>query len=160
MSLYTHDITAVAVQVITSVGFVVEIDGDDKEKVMYKRNSALWNKKVDMKGQLHRGRNPDKSGEITLKLLKTNTVNDFLNGLILLDKFGGFFGLDVFLRAGADLFTIRILDRLTGKEKCIGRNCFIEEQPEITEEAEISSLSWKICAPELIIPTIGGLFTP
>lgn len=150
--LFDHDITEVSVLIIPTTGTPIDIQGGEKEKVKYKRNSPYWNKKTDTSGNMGRGKNPDNSGEFIISLLKSNPQCAALFALIQLGE------SPASRKLLMDTFTVTVTDRMTGVIRAFGRNCFIEEEPEGTEETEVSQLDYKICTPEIKIAQMGGLF--
>lgn len=154
MSLYTHDITQVGVQIIPITGTAWEIDGDEKEKISYKKRTPHFEVKDDVSGGLHRFRKASKSGEGTITLPQTNPQNALMQALLLLSQNPSMVKLNL------DLFTVRVFDRLTNLPKCVMRNTFIVEEPEETVEEDIPSTKWKIVCAQIQILRPGSLVLP
>jgi len=152
--LYDYDITQVSVLITTALGVTIDVTGGEKEKVKYKRAEEIWKTKMDVSGAMARGWNPNQSGEASIFLLAENPMNEKIQGLYEA-------GQDVSLRKILmDTFTICVIDRLAGKPKMLGRNAFIQEMPEGTEEIEPTQNEWKILIPKINIFKLGGLFRP
>lgn len=152
--LYDHDVTQVSVLLTTALGVSIDVTGGEKEKVKYKRSEELWKTKMDVSGAMARGYNPNKSGEASIFLLADNPQNILVQGLYEA-------GQDPNLRKTLlDTFSMTVIDRQSGKLRMFGKNCFISELPEGTEEIEPTQLEWKIMIPEIKIYHLGGLFRP
>ena len=150
--LYDYDITQVSVLITTAWGLVLDVTGGEKEKIKYKRAEEIWKTKMDVSGAMARGFNPNQSGQASLFLLSENPMNAEIQALYEIGQ------SSEMRKVTTDVFMISVRDRISGKPKMIGRNAFIQEMPEGSEEIEPTQNEWKILIPKINIFKLGGLF--
>lgn len=107
--------------------------------VKIKRNKAIFDEKVGMQGDVTRIRNTDKTGLITLELLKSAPTNQALSALALVDE-----------NTGDGIFPI-LIKSPNNLTIAAAEHAYIKEWPEIDFADTETSVQWQIAAADLTV---------
>ena len=109
-------------------------------------SSQYWTKVSGADGEKARAKSNDNSHEVTITLMQTSQSNDYLSGILALDR-----------ASNAGKLPLTIVD-LSGTTKMNWLNAWIRQPPDVDESKEITERAWVFDTGDIDIEVYGGNF--
>jgi hypothetical protein len=131
-------------QVIITFGAHIFSGFADGEFITITPTSERFTKMSGADGEVARSKSNDNTHEVTITLLQTSISNQYLSGIVALDRFGN-----------AGKAPLKITD-LSGNALFIWNEAWIRQPPDVSFDKEITERAWVFDTGQVVSEVYGG----